>query len=757
MVESAKISIVIPVYNTEKYLRECLDSIINQTFSDWEVICVNDGSTDNSLEILKEYEQKDRRFVVITQQNKGVSTARNVGMQQAKGEYLMFVDSDDWLADDACEKVYNTSKDRGCDILIFSHYEYTDTSCKSDGRLQNLYLEIKDKSTDFQTSFANILIAPNNVCGKLYKTSFLKQNAIIFPPNIQSGEDKIFYTNACILAKSICVLFEHLYYYRVNAANSLTKNEQTVVPHLYTMHLELKKMLQSYNMSNYNIVYALCLDWAVNILLWQWERVHNIFLKSKNIKYLKQFARECKNLPKENRELIADYNRLLQAIADYKWLYWKKLYEPLFEIEFRRNRIALYLFEKQIINISTINWNNFWSSIYYFKHLCKVRMCTKFRKIRIGFWITETQKWSSLDSLYKALLNSPFFEPYILIATFKNYMLGISSQEHIQNSIKFFEEKGYKYKLVYNTKQCQHLELKQFKPDIVFYQQPWQIPDKQSVAIVEKSSLICYVPYCFYSLDSYTNYMAGFHGRLWKYFVESDLHNKEYKQKYNATNCVTVGSSKMDNYKYINQSQINNIWRTTNKKRIIYAPHHSFDKSIHNLGTFKYNGNFILQLAISHPEYEWIFRPHARFKLEVLANKIMTLPEIDDYYKQWEKLGSVYSGGDYYEMFAGSDCLITDCISFLSEYLPTGKPVIHLRKDEQKENFNALVQAITDSYYKVYDNETLLKIFNEVIVNGNDYLNNKRQDSIKLLMIDNQKTTGEKIKEYLEKELWIRG
>ena len=108
-------------------------------------------------------------------------------------------------------------------------------------------------------------------------------------------------------------------------------------------------------------------------------------------------------------------------------------------------------------------------------------------------------------------------------------------------------------------------------------------------------------------------------------------------------------------------------------------------------------------------------------------------------------------------MFAGSDYLITDCISFLSEYLPTAKPVIHLRKDEQKQSFNNLVKMITDSYYKVYDNETLSKIFNEVIVNNNDYLKDKRIKNIKLLMIDKNKTTGEKITEYMEKELWQRG
>lgn len=108
-------------------------------------------------------------------------------------------------------------------------------------------------------------------------------------------------------------------------------------------------------------------------------------------------------------------------------------------------------------------------------------------------------------------------------------------------------------------------------------------------------------------------------------------------------------------------------------------------------------------------------------------------------------------------MFAGSDYLITDCISFLSEYLPTGKPVIHLRKDKYIEEFNDLLNVITDSYYKVYNNDMLLSVFNDVIVNNNDYLRNERIKNISLLNIIQNKTTGEKITEYLEKELWQRG
>ena len=95
-----KVSIILPVYNVEKYLSQCLDSIVNQTLKDFECICINDGSPDNSLAILKEYASKDSRIKIINQENKGQSSARNVGMNFSKGKYIAFIDSDDWISTD---------------------------------------------------------------------------------------------------------------------------------------------------------------------------------------------------------------------------------------------------------------------------------------------------------------------------------------------------------------------------------------------------------------------------------------------------------------------------------------------------------------------------------------------------------------------------------------------------------------------------------------------------------------------------------
>ena len=114
-----KISIIIPVYNTEKYLKKCLDSIINQTLKSLEIICIDDCSTDNSLNILKEYQLKDKRIKIIEQkENKGQGVARNLGLNIAEGEYIGFIDSDDWVDLNFFEKLYFAAKKYNSDVAL---------------------------------------------------------------------------------------------------------------------------------------------------------------------------------------------------------------------------------------------------------------------------------------------------------------------------------------------------------------------------------------------------------------------------------------------------------------------------------------------------------------------------------------------------------------------------------------------------------------------------------------------------------------
>ena len=118
--DKIKVSVIVPVYNVEKYLRECLNFLVNQTLKEIEIICINDGSEDSSLEILNEYASKDSRFVIINQENSGQSVARNKGLDIAKGEYIGFVDSDDWVDLNFFENLYSEAVKNNSDIAAAS-------------------------------------------------------------------------------------------------------------------------------------------------------------------------------------------------------------------------------------------------------------------------------------------------------------------------------------------------------------------------------------------------------------------------------------------------------------------------------------------------------------------------------------------------------------------------------------------------------------------------------------------------------------
>lgn len=211
-----KVSVIIPVYNVEEYLRECLDSVVNQTLKEIEIICVDDGSTDNSLEILKEYAKKDSRITVITQQNLHAGVARNAGLAVAKGEYLSFLDSDDFFELNMLEETYNKAKNDNAEIIIFGNYVYDQTKLKDIRK--TTYLEKFLKKSPFSPEeFSNdlFLISNPNAWTKLFKSKTVKENNVFFE-NYISCNDITFVNTMLTLAKKISLTNNPYVHYRIN-------------------------------------------------------------------------------------------------------------------------------------------------------------------------------------------------------------------------------------------------------------------------------------------------------------------------------------------------------------------------------------------------------------------------------------------------------------------------------------------------------------------------------------------------------------
>ena len=208
------ISIIVPIYNAEKYLNKCIDSLINQTKRELEIILINDGSTDNSEKIIRDY--NDERIVYYKNNNQGIGKTRNFGIEKAHGKYLLFIDSDDYIDMDTCEILYNKVKEDKLDIVVCNYYKDYE-----DGRLEKVNIE-KFDTTDLQGNPKLINIINPSPWNKLFKKELIDKNNIRFVED-KKYEDAPFFTNAIKYAKRIGQVDDYLNYYVIH------KNSETLV------------------------------------------------------------------------------------------------------------------------------------------------------------------------------------------------------------------------------------------------------------------------------------------------------------------------------------------------------------------------------------------------------------------------------------------------------------------------------------------------------------------------------------------------
>lgn len=223
LIKKPKFSIIIPVYNVENYLSFCLDSVVNQTMLDIEIICINDGSTDNSLEIIQKFAQKDNRIHIINKSNGGLSSARNAGLAIASGEYILFVDSDDMLCENACDVLYREILENKADIIIFGTdiFPQGNNSKERKWLENNLEVERKYYKNDSITALFAEKASKPFVWNECYRFEILKNNDITFDEEVSYGEDMIFLFEIFPKAYNISYIPNKLYKYRFSREGSL--------------------------------------------------------------------------------------------------------------------------------------------------------------------------------------------------------------------------------------------------------------------------------------------------------------------------------------------------------------------------------------------------------------------------------------------------------------------------------------------------------------------------------------------------------
>lgn len=255
-----KVSVIIPVYNVENYLEYCLDSIINQTLEDIEIICVNDGSTDNSLEILEKYAQNDDRFKVISQKNMGHAVATNNGINLASGKYLFFMDSDDVLDLSALEKTYLAAEEKDVDFVIFKAINYDDekneyyeTDNYSMGAVVDKVGETVFNYDDLKELSFNMAVTPWT---KLYNKDFIMNNKIRFPEGL-IFEDNIVFWESLFNAERIYFLDEFLFTRRWYNSSSTRAGDKRFIDSIIinSMIIDLFKEYDKFDDKSRSILY----------------------------------------------------------------------------------------------------------------------------------------------------------------------------------------------------------------------------------------------------------------------------------------------------------------------------------------------------------------------------------------------------------------------------------------------------------------------------------------------------------------------
>lgn len=366
------------------------------------------------------------------------------------------------------------------------------------------------------------------------------------------------------------------------------------------------------------------------------------------------------------------------------------------------------------------------------KVLKKLRKKYGKEPLRVAFLCNESEKWKC-QSLYDLLLKNKNFHPYIL-ATKTNaneHTTYPMTSKHVIKTHDFFKKKNMETYFAYDIKKECFIPIEEFKPDIIFYQAPWYNETSQGPVIASKYALTYYVPYFIANVASDMEYNLRFHQYLHKHYILNDIIKDFYspKMKNMGKNLHVVGHTQLD-YFFLNNKQ------NTLKKYVIYAPHWSINYPRENYATFEWSGKYILEFAKSHPEINWIFKPHPALERRLETENILNKEEIKKYWQEWADIGIVCETGDYLDLFLQSYAMITDCGSFLTEYFLTENPVIHL-VSKTSAGYNPSVDKITKSYYQAHNTEELKNYLEEVILKKSDKRKQERLNLLKELGLKN--------------------
>ena len=706
-----KVSIIVPVYNVEKYLRQCLESVINQTLKEIEIICIDDGSPDNCGAIIDEYAQKDTRIVAIHKENGGYGSALNYGFSIAKGEYIGIVESDDWISHDMYEVLYKKASDTNADIVKGTFYSVLDSA--NDYKRINPNLPKLSKYGCFTlTQHPEILNMHTSLWSAIYKKELI-QNKIKVVEDIKPYEDLLFATEAYVLAKSICVVQEPLYYYRCDAQNSTNNTVKKTILNYVKQRSRVRDLL--INSGCYHN----------DVIEYYWKTGYQgikFFYNKPNNKFKKEFYYLMQNLFKKAKQDKCRFKYLNSIqIQDF-------------------NNILKFSFEKYQI-YSFIN--NILPKIFTVKNTSKHKILTIF-----GLNIKFSQKLPRYIITIGRVLDKilPKNNKKIIFCSYPDYS---------DNAKEFFEYLYTNHKDEYNM-----VWLCQNPKDVEIPVKKYKI---QSLRGLSELLTAKYTVNTFFDLEKFINSKKRINLQLWHGmpvktigYTEKNIPYrtlKAYKRNQNSFFFVTSDIFKISmiasflmhpNKVYITgQPKTDCIFKQQNlakikdfihadkfSKIVIYAP--TYKEALRNCDCrevqHEFNNIFymddysqeqfyklledknILFMVKPHPFEESIYKSFEQ-------NNVFNHPNIKIIYNKDLNTRGLY----FYEFFKIADLMITDFSSIGIDYLITKKPIIFLNSLAEEYNKNRGF-TLEDNYEimmpgeKVYNFNQLLKAIEDAIL-----------------------------------------
>ncbi len=485
-ISTPKVSIIIPVYNVEKYLRKALDSVINQTLKELEIICIDDCSTDNSLAILKEYAKKDNRIVILEQKvNQGQGIGRNRALDIAKGECIMFLDPDDWYELNACERAYNQLTQNNNDYVYINYCRCLENNegklyKSGDYHLVSLFDNADNPDIKLWELHNNFWINANTHC-RAYKREFLNKYNIRYDETIRLCEDVPFFAKCIANAKSVSVIKDELYnfYDRQGSTSKDTKiyegslisrrksydiikasehSKELMLPYLYYAQTVL---------AHFN---HLC-DISTKIEKEFYNKIRDFFIfldKNEDLTQLQQYSEQ--------------YKVVMDIIKTPYYMYRaRKIFKKIFNIEFYAiggdNRLIISLFGISV----KLRLKNTDLPVQDYKEIIEKRIKPKLKNkkpINVLFLSSDVSKWK-YTNLYNKFKESEYFKPQIAIFPYLDAHKNKKNNKiDLTQLYEFHKNKGFDVEYAYAQKKCYYRHLKRFCPDIIIYEQTENTPKR---------------------------------------------------------------------------------------------------------------------------------------------------------------------------------------------------------------------------------------------------------------------------------------